>query len=110
MNSKNILLVVALLTIAPYSWSSCDDRIVERVVPKWVMHSERVLIVNEKCVVNVDYNLDEEGIPTIVDSTTEIEDCQVFKRNVELSISKYIFKKGTNQNCSITITLKLEKE
>jgi len=109
MKSKNILLVATLLIIAPSSWSSCDDRILERVMPKWVMHSEKVLITNEKCVVNVDYNLDEEGSPTIVGSSTEIEDCQVFKRNVELSISKYIFKKGANQNCSISITLKIEE-
>lgn len=90
-------------------WSNCDSRIISRVAPKWVIHSERILECHEECVIYIDYELDLNGSVTVTDSTAEIVACERFKRSAEISVGKYTFEKGDNETCSMKITYRLKK-
>lgn len=102
------LLLVLFSFSAVSEQENCDDRIAERVPPKWVKHSERILEKLGSCSINVIYDLSAEASISGIDSFTEIEDCKRFQKSAENSVSLYRFKEGENQKCITKLTFALE--
>lgn len=86
----------------------CDNRILQRVAPKWVNHSERALYKHNVCSVKVFYNLSSDAKVSVIGSMVELEDCKIFRNSAEASVNLYRFAEGTNQKCIINITFMLE--
>jgi len=88
---------------------NCEDRIVKRVPPKWVNHSERILAKHDGCSINVFYDLSADGMVSVTGSSFEIQDCKRLQKSAEASVNLYRFTEGKDQKCSTKVTFKMER-
>lgn len=89
--------------------ANCNERIIERVPPNWVFHTERILQKHGKCIITVYYDLTSEGAVTVKSSNFPIQECGIYKKSAENSVSKYTFKSGENESCSVNVTFQLDE-
>jgi hypothetical protein len=87
---------------------NCHIRILERVPPDWVIHSEAILNKHNGCSVSVIFELSEVGKINEIGSNVEIQDCKRFQKSAETSVIQYRFSEGKRQQCTLKLTFELE--
>jgi len=110
MKAKHSLFATILLFLLSTvnAQENCDERIVERVPPKWVNHSERILEKHGSCSVDVLYDLSADALVSVTGSTFEIQDCKRLQKSAESSVKVYRFTEGKDQKCVTKITFKMK--